>query len=1039
MLPYAALWCKSNASFLGAASHPEELVDKAAELGLGALALTDADGVYGIVRAHVRARELGLPLIAGSEVTIEDGTRINLLATNRDGWRSLCRLLTVGRLRCEKGDAWVTWREVAEHAAGLLALWGGERSLLTSRLDPHLVARDLRDAFGDRLYAMVARHRRAEEPAEEARLRERAARHGLPLVAVKEVLYHARARRPLHDVLTCIREGVTLATAGRRTRPNAEHALETPYAMANLFADDPAALEHTREVASRCRFTLDEIRYRYPAETLPDGASEGEHLRRLTFAGAASRYGGEVPADVAAQLEKELSLVEELDYGGYFLTMHEIVEFCRSRGILCQGRGSAANSAVCYCLGITAIDPVRMGLLFERFLSRERAEPPDIDLDIMHGRREEVIQHVYEKYDRSHAAMVANVIRYRPRSAVRDVGRTLGIPGTALDRLARLLSHHGDVPAETLVEAGLDPATGAGAHLLALANEILDFPRHLSIHPGGFLLGAEPVSDLVPIENATMQGRTVIQWDKDDIEALGLFKVDLLGLGALTMLDLAFTELKRCRGVHLSMETIPAEDAATYTMMSRGDTVGVFQVESRAQMAMLPRLRPRTFYDLVIEVSIVRPGPITGGMVHPYLRRRSGQEEVEYPHESLRPVLEKTLGVPLFQEQVMRVAMIAADYTPGEADQLRRDMAAWRRTGRIEKHRDRLVLRMVDKGIPREFAERVFEQIRGFGEYGFPESHAASFALIAYATAWLRRHYPVEFTCSLLNAQPMGFYSVSTIVADAVRHGVEVLAIDVLTSDVACTMELTAKDFGVRMGLSSVKGLTTADAEAVVAARRRGEWTGEAAFTSIADFARKTGLGRGALEALAEAGALEGLEKDRRRALWSVGMEAGRTSRHGDAPMLALEERSPTPTFDTLSDFEVIAWDQRRSDHSVRGHPLEPLRAQLRRRGFDAASDLGLRASGSRVEVAAIVICRQRPGTANGVVFMTLEDETGFVNVILWQKVVERFSILVRAASFLGVSGKLQVENGVVHLVADSLWNPKLSLVPVDARSRDFR
>ncbi len=1023
MLPYAALWCKSNASFLRGASHPEELVDQAAGLGLGALALTDVDGVYGSVRAHERARELGVPLIHGSEITLEDGTQVVLLASSHDGYRNLCRLVTRGRLRCEKGDAWVTWREVCEHAGGLVALWGGERSLIASRIEPHLVARDLGDAFGDRLYAMVARHRHAEEQHQEARLRERAARYQLPLVAAKEVLYHARARRPLHDVLTCIRENVTLATAGRRIRANAEHALETPYAMASLFADDTAALERTREVAGRCDFSLSEIRYRYPAERLPEGSTTGEHLRRLVFDGAAARYGGSMPADVAAQLERELAIISDLDYGGYFLTMHEIVEFCRDRGILCQGRGSAANSAVCYCLGITAIDPVRMGLLFERFLSRERSEPPDIDLDIAHERREEVLQHVYEKYGRERAAMVAVVIRYRPRSAVRDVGKALGIPATTLDRLARLLSHHGDVGAPAMAAAGLDPTSGAGAHLFALSNEILDFPRHLSIHPGGFLLGHEPVGDIVPIENGAMEGRTVVQWDKDDIEALGLFKVDLLGLGALAMIDLALKELARCRGLHLTMATIPAEDAATYDLLCRADTVGVFQVESRAQMAMLPRLRPRTFHDLVVQISIVRPGPITGGMVHPYLRRRAGEEEVEYPHESLRPVLEKTLGVPLFQEQVMRLAMVAADYTPGEADQLRRDMAAWRRTGRIEKHHERLVSRMTAKGIRAEFAERVFEQIRGFGEYGFPESHAASFALIAYATAWLRCHYPVEFTCALLNAQPMGFYSVSSIVADAVRRGIEVFPVDVTVSDVDCTMELTAKDFGVRMGLRFVKGLARRDMEAIVRAR--------GPFASIAGFARATGLGRPALEALAEAGALERLEGDRRRAVWEAGT--------GSAPALALEERSPSPTFEVLGDFETIAWDHLRTAHSVRGYPLEPLRGELARRGLPTAAELARRADGSRAEYAGIVICRQRPGTARGVVFLTLEDETGFVNVILRQSVVDRFAVLAKSASFLGVSGKLQVEGRVVHVVADRLWEPRLPRRPAEAASRDFR
>ncbi|MBZ0237901.1 MAG: error-prone DNA polymerase, partial [Deltaproteobacteria bacterium] len=680
----------------------------------------------------------------------------------------------------------------------------------------------------------------------------------LPVVAAGEVLYHARARRPLQDVLTCIRHGVTVTTAGRILRGNDEHDLRAPHGFAKLWADDPAAVARTLDIAARCSFDLGQLRYRYPLEKLPTGLTTSQHLRELTLAGARARYGDDVPANVMRQLDAELALVEELDYGGYFLTMHEIVRFCRARDILCQGRGSAANSAVCYCLGITAVDPVRMGLLFERFLSRERAEPPDIDLDIEHERREEVIQHVYRAYGRDHAAMVCNIIRYRPRSAVRDVGKALGIPETALDRAAKLLSQWGDVEAGALEQALGDPGGAARPvrttmleHLARLSTEILEFPRHLSIHPGGFVLGHEPVHDLVPIENATMPGRTVIQWDKDDLEDLGLFKVDLLGLGALHHLHRCF-DLLRARGVELSMATIPPDDKDTYDMICAGDTVGVFQIESRAQMSMLPRLKPRNFYDLVIEVSIVRPGPITGGMVHPYLRRRRGEEEVVYPHACLEPVLAKTLGVPLFQEQVMRLAVVAADYTPGEADQLRRDMAAWRRSGRIEKHRDRLITRMQEKGIAAEFAERVFDQIRGFGEYGFPESHASSFALIAYATSYLRRHHLAEFTCGLLNALPMGFYSAATIIGDAQRHGLEVRPIDVAVSQWDCTIEPVGpdgEDVAVRIGLRFVKGLSLGDGERVARLAR------EAPFASMNDFARRARLDERAYAALAETGA----------------------------------------------------------------------------------------------------------------------------------------------------------------------------------------
>ena len=607
---------------------------------------------------------------------------------------------------------------------------------------PELVG-DLRSAFGDRLYAVLSRHRRADDVPREARVRARAAAFGIPLVAANEVLYHSRARRPLQDVLTCIRHDVTLATAGRLIRGNDEHDLRAPHAFARLFADERAALARTLDIAARCTFTLGELRYRYPSERLPDGSTSAQYLRKLVAEGAAWRYGGEIPANVRAQLDAELAVIEELDYPGYFLTMYEIVSYCRRRDIMCQGRGSAANSAVCFCLGVTAVDPVRMGLLFERFLSRERAEPPDIDLDIEHERREEVIQHVYNVYGRDHSAMVCNVIRYRPRSAVRDVGKVLGIPETALDRAAKHLSMYGLVETEALARSGLSSDVGGTStrvdHLARLSDEILEFPRHLSVHPGGFLLGHEPVHDIVPIENATMPGRTVIQWDKDDLDELALFKVDLLGLGALHQLHLGLDMLRAHRGIDLSMATIPAEDKATYDMICTADTVGTFQIESRAQMSMLPRLKPRTFYDLVVEVSLVRPGPISGGMVHPYLRRRAGLEKVEYPHACLEPVLAKTLGVPLFQEQVMKLAVVAADYTPGEADQLRRDMAAWRRSGRIEKHRERLITAMEGKGIAREFGERVFEQIRGFGEYGFPECVTGDTRVIDADTgAWVR-------------------------------------------------------------------------------------------------------------------------------------------------------------------------------------------------------------------------------------------------------------------------------------------------------------
>jgi error-prone DNA polymerase len=902
--------------------------------------------------------------------------------------------------------------------------------LVTDDADWDQVTSKLRDAFDDRLYTLIARHRREEEVAQEMRLREQAKRFGIPLVAANEVLYHTPARRRLQDVLTAIRHGIPVASCGQKLKPNAEYGLKPPYAFAKLFGDDPAVVQRTLEIAERCNFSLDEIRYRYPSEKLPDGTTSAEWLRQQTFNGARWRYGERIPAAVTAQLEKELEIIESLDYPGYFLTMWEIVEFCRANGILCQGRGSAANSVVCYCLGVTAVDPVRMGLLFERFISKERAEPPDIDLDIEHDRREEVIQHVYQKYGRDRAAMVANVVRYRSRSALRDVGKALGISETALDRVAKFLSSYENVRPEVLAQMGIDPTGGLHEHLLQLSNEILDFPRHLSIHPGGFLLGHEPVHDMVPIENATMPERTVIQWDKEDVEDLNLFKVDLLGLGGLTQLDLCFKLLREQRGIDLSMATIPARDEATFDMICKSDTVGVFQIESRAQMAMLPRLRPRNFYDLVIEISIVRPGPITGGMVHPYLRRRQGKEAVEYPHPSLEPVLKKTLGVPLFQEQVMRLAVVAADYTPGEADQLRRDMAAWHRTGRMERHRERLITRMQAKGIAAEFAERVFEQIRGFGEYGFPESHAASFALIAYATAWLKCHYHAEYTGALLNAQPMGFYMPATIVEDAKRHNVVVRSIDVQASDWDCTLERCVESVGglaVRMGLRYVKGLGEREWERVESARRINR------FVSLHDFARRTGLDEDSLSALAEAGAFDSLQVDRRTALWDV-RRLARTQKES----LSLPTQERKPGFAQLSDFEEVGWDYRRTSHSARRHPLEPMRASLIRQGLPDARMVASMKNGEKIRYAGLVICRQRPGTAGGVVFMTLEDETGFVNVVVWESVFQRYSVLAKTVSFLGISGTLQVEDGVVHLVAERLWEPRVELKPTSTRSRDF-
>ena len=1054
---YAPLWVKTNFSFLEGASHPEELVAQAHALGLRALAVTDRDSVSGSVRAHVAALPLGLPLLHGAQLSVGEpdellglgeldpaarpgkrrraawnlrggspladlspgtggprggealptGRPVVALASDRAGWAALCRLISAGRLACPKGHSRVRLAELAGAGPGLIALVS----------DPDMLPA-LREPLAGRLYALVARHRVAGELPAEARLRAVAGRLGVPMVAGTEVLYHDPARRPLQDIVTCVRHGLSLGTAGTQIRGNAEHDLKSAAAMQALYHDDPAALARTLEVADRCGFALDQLRYRYPAESVPEGASEGDWLRQLTLEGARARYDGDPPLHVRAQLERELKLIAELDYGGYFLTMWDIVQFCRRAQILCQGRGSAANSAVCYCLGITAIDPVRMDLLFERFISRERAEPPDIDLDIEHERREEVIQYVYQRYGRRRAAMVAMLTRYRPRSALRDVGKALGLPQTSIDRVAKLQNMYGGAIDPALVEAaGIDLTTPTHRHWLRLAGELENFPRHLATHPGGFLLGHEPIDGLVPIEPAAMAGRTIVQWDKHDVEDLGLFKVDLLGLGALSHVRGCLDLIRAHHGAALTMATIPAEDPATYAMLARGDTLGVFQVESRAQMAMLPRLRPRTFYDLVIQVAIVRPGPIQGDMVHPYLRRRNKEEPVVMPHPSFERVLGKTLGVPLFQEQVMRLAMLAADYTPGEADQLRRDMSAWGAQSKIDAHHARIVERMIARGVEREFAERVFAQIRGFGEYGFPESHAASFALIAYVTAWLRCHYPAAFTAALLNAQPMGFYHPSTIVAEAQRRGVEVRAIDVQRSAWDCTLEPTAGGHAVRMGLRFIKGL--GDAERAALAAEPGPYAGLEALV------RRTRLSRAALHALAEGGALDSFGLDRRAAIWAV---RGLAVLKDSSLALPVAMTGQQPLFVPLSDGEAVAWDYRRAQHSVHGHPLASWRPALRAVGLKDTAALRRLRDGTAAEAVGAVTCKQRPQTAHGVTFVTLEDEAGMLNVIVWASVRERHELLLRTAAVLGVSGKIQSALGVVHLVAESLWDPRAAI-----------
>jgi error-prone DNA polymerase len=1051
---YAELRCKTNFSFLRGASHPDELVARAAALGLSALAITDHNSLAGIVRAHVAAREAGLKLLVGAEVTPADVPSVLLYAPDLRAYGQLARLLTRGRRRAPKGECHLTFADVAEHAPGLLAAVVPSSAADPEPDDPHLLAR-YRDVFGDRCYLAAALHRGPNDDAELARLTRMARAARLPLVATNDVHYHDPARRLLQEVLTAIRHGTSVAELGPLRFPNGERHLKTPASMRELFAGYPRALAHGLELAERCRFSLDELRYEYPEELCPAGLSQLRYLEELTWAGAHRRYGGSIPAKVTELLRHELRLIEELRYESYFLTVWDLVRFARGREILCQGRGSAANSAVCYCLGVTAVDPDRTELLFERFISRERNEPPDIDVDFEHERREEVFQYIYEKYGRDRAGIVAEVITYRPRSAVRDVGKALGISLDGVDRLAKVLDHFDGAPdfAERVREAGFNPQSPGVARLVYLATELLGFPRHLSQHVGGFVITRGPLAELVPIENAAMPGRTVIEWDKNDVDALGLLKVDCLSLGMLTAIRKCLDLIAQHEGESLTLATIPAEDPKVYEMICRADTVGVFQIESRAQMTMLPRLLPECFYDLVVEVAIVRPGPIQGGMVHPYLRRRSGAEPVTYPNPEVERVLAKTLGVPLFQEQVMRLAVVAAGFTPGEADALRRAMGAWNRPGVIEQFRTKLRDGMCARGFAAAYADALYEQIRGFGEYGFPESHAASFALLAYASAWLKYYHPAAFTAALLNSQPMGFYEPAQLVRDAEDHGVAVRPVDVNHSDWDATLEKekvsepfsgvcaitnslsprpekgpdTFSSLALRLGFRLIKGLAQAAACGIVEARQARP------FRSVADLSRRAGVSRALLARLAAADALRSLGLSRREALWQV-LAAG-----DELPLFAgLEDELPPPPLPGMLIGEEVASDYESTGLSLKAHPIELLRTTLDGLGVVPASALAGMADRASVRVAGLVLVRQRPPTAKGVVFMTLEDETGVTNVVVRPRVWERCRH-TRTAVALLVTGRIERSGNVIHVSPTGFEDLSRFLHGMDSRSRDFR
>ena len=1015
MIPgYAELHCLTCYSFLRGASSPEELVHRASELGYRALAVTDECSVAGVVRAHVAAKELALKLIIGTELMLADGLKLVLLAASLDGYETMCELITLARRAAPKGEYRLERKDVPRAPEGLQALWVPPADAASPEAMGQ--GRWIASHFPGASWIAVELHRGADDAARLAALESLGNELGLQCVAAGDVHMHARSRKKLQDVMTAIRLRCPLAEVGRRLQPNGERYVRS---IGRLSAIHPARLlAASLDLASRCAFSLDEIRYEYPEELVPAGETPTTHLRDLTFKGLARRYPQGAPQGVVRTVEHELALIEELAYEPFFLTVNDIVEFARSRGILCQGRGSAANSAVCYCLGITEVDPGRMSVLFERFISKERNEPPDIDVDFEHQRREEVIQYIYAKYGRERAAIAAVVITYQPRSALRDVGKALGLSLDQVDLLSKSMSWWDDRETlrKRLVEGGFDPGNRVVKQVIELTQELVGFPRHLSQHPGGFVIDNRRLSRLVPVENATMPERTVIQWDKDDLDALGLLKVDVLGLGMLSCIRRALDLVGR------AMQDIPAEDPRVYEMIGRADTIGVFQIESRAQRSMLPRLKPACFYDLVIEVAIVRPGPIMGGMVHPYLRRREGKEPVTYASDDVKKVLERTLGVSIFQEQVMQLAVVAAGFTPGEADSLRRAMASWRRRGGIEPFRDKLVNGMLGRGYAREFAEQIYQQIQGFGEYGFPESHAASFALLVYVSSWLKCHQPAAFACALLNSQPLGFYSTSSIVQDAQRHGVEVRPADVQVSGVDSTLENGA----LRLGLGLVRGLKVTSSERLVEARKQG------LFLSTEDLARRAGLDRRDLSALAAADALATLAGHRRAALWET-LAVDEATRL-ELPALATEP----PPLAAPSEGDNIVADYATIGLTLRRHPLALLREKLGKHRIRTAAEVAQSRNGQLIRAAGIVTCRQRPATASGVIFVTLEDETGYVNLIVWNDLAERQRRELLASRLLAVSGEVQREGRVVHVLARRLEDLSPMLGRLSTSSHDF-
>jgi error-prone DNA polymerase len=1033
VMEYAELQITSNFSFLRGASHPDEFAIIAKALGHKAIAITDRNTLAGIVRAHVAAKEHGIRYITGCRLDLTCGMSLLAYPTDRAAYGRLTELLTIGNRRAEKGSCYLTLGDVAAYAEGQVFALLPE----TMAGDIAIKLPRLREQLSAPLYVVASHKYCGNDKQNIGALAYVAAQAKTPLLATGDILYHSPDRRILADVVTCIREHKRIEEAGYLIEANTERFLKPPVEMARLFAEYPEALKNSMKIAEACSFSLDELRYNYPTEPVPDGLTAQEHLEVTAREKIKERFEGDIiPPEIASTLERELSIVAGKNYAPYFLTVFEIVEYARSRKILCQGRGSAANSLICYALGITDVNPLEVKLLFERFVSDARVEPPDIDVDFEHERREEVIQHIYRKYGRHRAGLAATLTTYRARSSIREVGKVMGLSEDTVGALANTVwgSYGREIPDDQVKEAGFDPSDRRLKKTLEIAHDLIGFPRHLSQHVGGFVLTETPLHEIVPIQNAAMKDRTVIEWNKDDLNALEILKVDVLSLGMLTCIRKAFDLIHSHYGMAYTIHNLPKEDAATYQMLWKADTIGVFQVESRAQMSMLPRLKPKVFYDLVVQVAIVRPGPIQGDMVHPYLRRRQGKEQIEYPSpdpehgpaDELKDVLEKTYGVPLFQEQAMRIAIVAAGFTPVEADKLRRSMASFRHVGTVHKFEGKFVKGMTSRGYERDYAERCFNQIKGFADYGFPESHAAAFAMLAYASSWLKCHYPAVFACALLNSQPMGFYAPAQIVRDACDHGVEVLPVDVTHSNWDARLEPAPDSqakWALRLGLRQVKGVNAETGEAVMQGRLR-------PFVDVEDLHKRTWLPVAQIEKLAEADCFRSCGLDRRQALWQVRGLVDAPDlplfKHAEASDRGAEAKADLPKM-PLSEHVVNDYQTLRL--SLKAHPLVFLRADLAKQGVTPSGALAKKQDGDKIAVAGLVLVRQRPGSAKGVIFMTLEDETGIANIVVWKKVFERDRAAVMGSRMLVIEGKLQREDGVTHIVAERLIDSSADLL----------